>query len=494
MAKGSSKIDNRNADYEAVVKQRRIFSIFIFLSAFVMAMGIVDFILDGNGDYGDYFWFDPFSKNDAKSIYYFNNYLALPIIMFSISVVMWIFHFGNPKKKYIQTLESIKQSIISFVPFYFDGHDDRNLYIRFGFKYSVENNFLKRKVHQKEYLKKVSHLTQFIGDYSPHKIFEVNTGNSKNKKTFDLKISSRFTNELMFLELFKIVEGYLVSNIDIFMNITLRKYTAIGNSNPKFTKESFKFFSHHNYGEEKAKKFNKELEELFLELEKKKITEKEFRKKALRTVRKYSGTNGITLYENSIHKMVLFSPCAIKEAVDNIYLDSKRYFNQIKLFENKVYERIMEYGKIDEHKLLSYMSFVYFYKLINNFMGLPSGIVSARLKDYDLQRIIDDIDHFSESRSVRQVVYNQNDKKGKYDDTFARSFMIFYHEYNNNSFNNSVLSEIFANFDPLRNVDSGVTFSFNGFGSYDESLRTSDEEMISESYSQSSKENSGVKK
>jgi len=470
MSSGGSRIDERNKNYDAVIKQRRIFAVFIFFSVLFLSIGTVDILLNGEGDYADYLWFNPFdTANNAKDRYYYENYIYVPITTFAISLIVWLFHFGNPKRWYIKKLESMKQAVIKFIPFYFDGYDERNLYIRFGLKFSLMNNFLKRKIHQQNYLKKVSHLEIFVGELSPHKMFEVQmTSGTKKKppKMLNLNINKRFTNENMFFELFRIVEGYLVSNVDIVKNIPLKEYKAIGTEKAIFTKESAEYFVEHNIEKAKEKKILKDFEELFEKKKQKKIKEDAFKKEFKKIIKKYAGSKGLLHYRNNVRKMVVFSPLAIKEMMDRVYRDSKRYYLQVKLFRSKTYERIMEYGEIDEGKMLSLMSFIYFYKIINLFMGLPSGIITARLKDYDMQRIIDDIDHFEASRGIRQIKAGENDRSGKYNDTFARSFMIFYHEYTNNSFNKNSLSAIFDNFDPLRTVDYGDSFSFDGFGAF----------------------------
>lgn len=470
--RNESRIDERNKNYEAVIKQRRVFAIFIFFSTLLISVGTVDVLLNGEGDYGDYLWFNPFdTANNAKNRYYYENYMYIPVTTSIVSLMIWLFHFGNPKRWYIKKLEKAKQTIIKFVPFYFDGYDERNLYIRFGFKFSLMNNFLKRKVHQKNYLKKVSYLGIFIEDLSPHKIFEVQVSAGTKKKPpkmINLKINKKFTNENMFFELFKIIEGYLVSNVDIIKNIPLKDYRAIGTEKAIFTKESAKYFVKQNIEEKKEKKALKDFEQLFDKKNQKKIKEEDFKKEFKKIIKKYAGSKGLLYYRNNIKKMVVFSPVAIKEMMDRVYIDSKRYYSQIKLFRSKTYEKIMEYGEINEEKMLSLISFVYFYKIINLFMGLPSGIITARLKDYDMKRILDDIDHFEASRGIRQIKAGENDRRGKYNDIFARGFMIFYHEYTNNSFNKNLLSSIFNNFDPLRNIgnEDASHFSFDGFGNF----------------------------
>ena len=62
MAKGlgNTKIEERNRNYEASVKQRRNFYIFVAVACIFFSLTIVHALLGKEGNYTDYFWFNPF--------------------------------------------------------------------------------------------------------------------------------------------------------------------------------------------------------------------------------------------------------------------------------------------------------------------------------------------------------------------------------------------------------------------------------------------------
>lgn len=489
MAKGlnNTKIEERNRNYEAQIKQRRNVYLFVIAICIFFSLSIVDSLLKGEGTYFQYMWFNPL-RGTATDKYYFTKYFYLPIGMFVISAIIWLFNFGNPKRKYIKTLEKLKQKILLVIPFYFNGSDSINLYLRFGLKYSLENNFLKRKINQKDYLKKVKFLELFKGSLSPDKIFIIKNSNNK----INLNIASRFLTKNDFFDLFKIIEGYMISNRDLAKNISLDKFSAIGSFGAVYSKESYEYFIHNYVSDTKvSKQIKNDFELLFEEKFNKKIQLKQFQLKQfqlkfLKIIENRVGLKGEKLYKSSLKKMVLFSPLAISEFLNIIYLDSKRYLQTIKTLDSKVYNEMNEYGKLNETKLLQLIVFVYFYKIINFYMGLPSGIITARLKDYDFQRVIDDIEHFEKSQGIRQVKNNNNDNNSKYNDIFARGFMVFYHNYTLNSRNAENIKRKLEVFNPLRNVDTQTNdisvdkIDLHNIGDYLSNLKAREDLSISE--------------
>jgi len=422
------------------------FWLFLF-GLLILSVGIASFLLSNNAveseglaSYTDYFFVSPFSHNKISQ-YYFHHQWYYPIIFLFVAILVRLFFFGNPKKKYIKKLEKVKRVVLDFIPFYFDGKDPRNNYIRFGMEKSLRKGFLERTISPGKYVKKVRFLNIFTGDCSPDLVLNLKGSYIKNA----------FINEDYYMELFRIIEGYVKDNIDTYLNIPLKDYRAIGTDIAKWSNDSIKTFikiyvpegKHGSFKwtkKEAIKKFDEEIKK------KGKKEKKRFIYELLK--------NKPQLYFNHINKMVIMSPLAMKEFIASIEKDAQRFLlTNIKLRTDLIY-KMNEYKKINYKKMIEIMKFVTFFKLINYFMGLPSGIVTARVEDYTLSRIVDDIEIFEKNTAIRQIKKGINDKLGKFNDTEARAYMIFHHEYFLNSRNSKKIKEIFERFDALVNVDN----------------------------------------
>jgi len=419
----------------------------------LISIGVTDLLLNSGKaetSYLDYFWISPFS-DDKISKRYFHNYWWYSIIMLIISLIVRSFYLGNPKRSYIKKLEKMKRFLINFIPFYFDGDDSRNNYIRFGMKDTFINGFLERKISQGKYLKKVDYLSIFTGKFSPDLILNLKTN----------YIHNAFTSNHYYVDLFKIIEGYITDNIDTYKNVPLQKYWAIGTRSAMYSDDSIESFietyvpsekhKSFKYVKDEAKKQFKNLQKNIIKLEhKKKIEQK---RNFVRTLLK----NKIQKYKNHVNKMVVFSPLAVKEAIEIIEKDANRFLLRNRKLKTSLIYKINQYGNVNYKELVEIMKFVVFYKIINNFMGLPSGIVTARIENYTLSRIIDDIEIFEKNIAIRQIKSFINDKHGKYDDTKAKAYMIFHHEFFLNSLNSQKIKEVFERFDALRTISQEVS-------------------------------------
>ncbi|KAB7891291.1 hypothetical protein [Poseidonibacter ostreae] len=430
-----SKLHERARNNEAVRIQKRNNYYLFLVFAGAMSYAFYDMFFTYGSQNASLFS-NPFNNSG----YIQANYSVMTV-MFTSTIIIYLFHFGKMKRNYVKRLEKIKQGLFNLFPFYFTGKDERNLYFRFGLKESLVENFVERKIHRQDYLKKVSFLSVFIEEQSPHALFQFKNGSAD--------VSKYFNNENDYLDVFKIIEGYLIDNknIDIFQNfLDLKDFKAIGSFSPRYTKESVKYFLNSCGGEKTWKKFapifdDKNLSQKDKSIEIKKNITAEF------------GAKGFNNYKTDVSKMVVFSSKALHTFLEKIYNDSKSYYYKIKLFKTKAYSEMMSYGDIDEEKLFTTLVFCHFFKVINLFMGLPSGVVTARIEDYHLARILDDFEHFENSIGIREIKRKINDKNSKFDDTFPRSFMIFYHDYYANSKNRELLSNVFSKFDPLVSLD-----------------------------------------
>ena len=432
---------------EDATKYKLLYFWGIILAFLLMSMGINDFILneDGQGSYLDYMFVSPFSDDEVSKNFFHKNW-PYTVFMLLVTITMRFFFFGNPKKKYIQKLENIKRAVLEYVPFYFDGKDTRNNYIRFGMQTAFKNGFLERKISQGQYLKQVKYLNIFTGSNSPDIILNLKTN----------YITDSFLSYDRYVEVFKIIEGYIGGNIDIVKDVPFKKYWAIGTNEPMYSDESILTFIKVHIPKEKSKRFPYTKKEATVKCKAlikkiKDLDEKEqieYKKKFILHI-----TNKKTqTYKNHVFKMVVFSPLAVKEAVEIIEKEARRFLLKHKKLRTALMDKINEYGEIDEEKFIEILKFLSFYKIINLFMGLPSGIVTARVEDYTLSRIIDDVELFEKSRTIRQIKPMINDKRGKYDDTEARAYMIFHHEFFLNSLNAHPIKKIFDKFDALRTI------------------------------------------
>lgn len=451
MKLGNAKIHERSNNNEAVRIQKRNNKYLFYLMVAMLSYGIYDMFFKYNTAVISLF------VNPFKSDFYLKNNYHLILTMLIITVLIYLFHFGSMKRKYIQKLEKAKQKILDFFPIYCTGSDERNLYFRFGLKESLKKNFVERNIHKQDYLKKVSFLSVFVEEYSPHKLFSY-----KNKT---LKISEYFNDEKDYLELFRIIEGYLIDNknIDIFQNdLPLSKFKAIGSYSPRYTKESIKYFLNNCSKEKLYKKFENIFDDKNLSKDKRNA-------KIKKLIISEMGERGFIDYKTDVSKMVVFSSRALYEFLEKIHNDSKAYLTKIKLFKTKAYEDMLSFGEIDEDKILDLIVFCHFFKIINLFMGLPSGIVTARISDYHFSRILDDLEHFEDSIGIREIKKKINDYNSKFDDTFPRSFMVFYHDYYRNSKNREVLTDILTSFNPLVSLDVSDRINHipTSFGVYD---------------------------
>jgi len=412
------------------------------------SIGVTDLFLNGgktDTSYMDYFAISPFS-NDKISQKYYHEYWWYSILMLFISLLVRFFYLGNPKRNYIKKLEKIKRFLLDFIPLYIDGSDSRNNYIRFGMRDSFKNGFLERKISQGKYLKKVSYLKIFTGKYSPDHILNLKTN----------YINNAFVSNHYYIDLFKIIEGYITGNIDTWKNVPLKKYWAIGTNATMYTDDSIDTFIETYVPSESHKSYQfsqYEAKQKFISLKKSiaKLENKE-KIKEKRTFVKILLKNKIQKYKNHVNKMVVFSPLAVKEAIEMIVGDAKRFLDRNIELHTSLINKISPYGKVTNTELLEIFKFVIFYKIINNFMGLPSGIVTARIENYTLSRIIDDLEIFEKNIAVRQIKSSINDKKGKYDDTKAKAYMVFHHEFFLNSLNSQKLKDILERFDALRTI------------------------------------------
>ncbi len=424
----------------------------------VLSVGLVDFVLNGKGKYGAFFYVNPFSK-DSFSQHYFKTYYWFPAIALFVTFIMRVFFFGNTKRKYIKALENTKRKLLMILPFYIDGKDSRNNYIRFGMQTSFKHGFLERKIQQGHYLEKVKHLHIFTGKMSPDYILCLRSD----------YIPNAFLSRERYVEMFKIIEGYVKKNIDTVQNIPLKNYSALGSNQAYLTEDSIKTFIKIHVPEQKVKAFKYGKNEakgrfdgLLSNLKQKpKSSHRKYKKKFLEML-----TNGdLQKYNNHVRKMVILSPLAIKEYIEMTEKEAVRFLTRHKKLRTSTITKLNEYGKVDEKYFIEIVKFVTFYKTINYFLGLPSGIVTARIEDYTISRIIDDIELFEKSTTIRQIKPYINDKKGKYNDTIARAYMIFHHELMNNSQNSDIIKKFESKFDALKDMidNDAVKFSFPEF-------------------------------
>ena len=439
----NAKIRERSLNNEAVrIQKRNDRIIFLIIVSFV-AYALYTLFFNFKQKKDTYFFVNPFTNTE----YLTNNwYIILGMII--ATLLVYLFHFGNTKRKYLHKIENVKQKIFDFFPFWVTGNDERNLYFRFGLEHSLKNGFLMRKVTRKDYLEKVSHLSIFVGEFSPHAFFKV------GDKTLD--ISKYFHNEKDYFDLFKIIEGYLSKNIDIFQNTPLKDYQSIGTYNPKFTKESFDYFLKN--GKTQDEKILKRCKDKFKEIDSNKLLTKKQKQIKIKTLieKELGGETAFNDYKISIYKMVTFSPKALQEFLENIYIETKEFYIKNQILQGKCFKNMRSYGVLNDDKietLYEYMVFCYFFKIVNYFMGLPSGIITARIKDYSFARVVDDFEHFESSRGIRLIKRRKNDKDSKFNDTFAHIFMILFHEYKMNSKHREDLEILLTKFNPLLSFD-----------------------------------------
>lgn len=438
MKLGNSKFNERITNNEAVRVYKRNYNLLMIAILVVFSFGLSQLYVTYDKETSNILFQNPFTNKD-----YLKDNFTLIAFMFTTTIIIYLFHFGNTKKAYIKKLEKARQKILHFFPIPVHATDERNLYIRFGLKYSLYNNFLKRKVHLENYLKRVDFLNIFADKFSPHLLFCYKARNS----TIKLDIGQYFLDENYFIDMFKIIEGYLKDNIDESLQVPLNEYRSIGGYKSAFTKKSVYYFIQNSISD---KKIEKALKKDFNELYKNNKDDAIKNKQAIiKIITKHLGQKGLDSYKVDVSKMVIFSPLAIHELLEKIYTDSRIYYNKIKLFKTNAYIDMQSYGTYSESKLFEALMFCFFYKIMNNFIGLPSGLITARIKDWDLSRILDDFEHFEASCGIRQIKKFNNDKKSKYDDTFARTFMIFYHDYMYNSKHKDEIKKILLKFDPL---------------------------------------------
>lgn len=439
----NAKIRERSLNNEAVRIQKRNDRIIFFIIVSFVAYALNTLFFNFKEKKETVLFVNPFSN-----IEYLQSNWYIILGMFISTIIIYLFHFGNTKRKFLHKLEAIKQKIFDFLPFYITGKDERNLYFRFGLEHSLKNSFLMRKVTRKDYLEKVSHLSQFVGEYSPHNFFKV------GDKVLD--ISKYFHNEKDYFDLFKIIEGYLSKNIDIFQNTPLKDYQSIATYNPKFTEESFEYFLKN--GKVQDKKTLTRCRNKFKEINSNKLLTKKQKQIKIKALikKELGGEIAFNDYKISIYKMVTFSPRALQELLEKIYIETKDFYTKNQLLQGKCFKNMRAFGGLDNDKLemlFEYMVFCYFFKIINYFMGLPSGIITARIKDYSFARVIDDFEHFEASRGIRLIKKRKNDKDSKFNDTFAHVFMILFHEYRMNSKHREDLEILLTKFNPLLSFD-----------------------------------------
>lgn len=439
----NAKIRERSLNNEAVRLQKRNDRILFLIIISFIAYALHTLFFNFKEKKGTSFFVNPFSNTE----YFVNNWYIVLGMLIS-TVVIYLFHFGNTEKKYLHKIENIKQKIFDFFPFWVTGHDERNLYFRFGLEHSLKNGFLMRKVTRKDYLEKVSDLSVFVNVFSPHAFFKV------GDKT--LNISKYFHSEKDYFDLFRIIEGYLSKNIDIFQNTPLKDYQSIGTYNPKFTDESFEYFLKN--GKIQDKKILTRCRIKFNEINSNKLLTKKQKQLKIKSLieKELGGEIAFNDYKISIYKMVTFSPKALQEFLESIYIETKDFYTKNQILQGKCFKNMRSYGVLDDNKietLYEYMVFCYFFKIINYFMGLPSGIVTARIKDYSFARVMDDFEHFESSRGIRLIKKRKNDKDSKFNDTFAHVFMILFHEYKMNSKHREDLEVILTKFNPLLTFD-----------------------------------------
>lgn len=438
----NARINERSRNLEAIRIYKRNRKIFHFVTILFISYAIymVLFIMRTGDSFS--LFINPFEADYLKKNWW------VTLILFVLTVVLYLFHFGNGKRIYIKRLEFLKQKIFNFFNFYIDGNDERNLYLRFGLKDSLMNGFLLRCVRKKDYLKKAK-LNIFSNKYHPNDFFKFNV----NGKIKSIDFKKYFHSENDYIELFQIIEGYLKNNIDVKQNISLKNYLSFNSINPAFTIESFDFYL--NLSKIQNKKILKNAREDFIKiLETAPKNEKKQQLESL--IRKYFKDEGFKDYTIAVKQMVSFSVKALQEFLNFLYVDVLNFYTKCRVLENKAYQNLITYHRIDNEeldKLLEYMVFCYFFKIINQFMGLPSGIVTARIKDYSFARVIDDLEHFENSRGIRLIKKQENDQFSKFDDTFARAFMILYHEYKYNSINKDKVQLYIQKFNPLLSVD-----------------------------------------
>lgn len=422
---------------------------FIFLMSIIMSFAIVQMIT-GSESYFEYFFVNPFDGSEKGQKYISENPIFIGVMIF-MSINFYLFHFGNPKKGYIKKIDKMRIKSLDYIPFYFSGSDERNMYIKYGFEEALKHGFLERKIFNYDYLPKVSHLSVFTQEFSPDVIMF-----HKRDKRYKFQTKDVFTSDEVYIELFRIIEKMLTNNTSAIINVDIKAYRAIGTDVDKFSKNSLIQFSNDYIPKEDNKtwsrnreQFKRDIESMFSLFKKNKSSKKQIEKKIISYLTKLNKEKGVVSYSNFLRKMVIFSPLALRQMIEIVYNDAVRYYEEIATYRTSVYYAIhsMGYQKIDE--FFEILKFLVFYKVVSNFMGLPSGIITARMSDYNWKRIVDDIEHFEASQAIRQIKSQINDEKGRYNDIVPRNYMIFHHEFFKNSKHSHEIQELFERFNPL---------------------------------------------
>lgn len=116
-----------------------------------------------------------------------------------------------------------------------------------------------------------------------------------------------------------------------------------------------------------------------------------------------------------------------------------------------------EFGLFDENneRFYLYVRFFVFYKFMNNFVGIPAGIVTSRIEDYDLRRIID----FEETAMAQKMTIslkkiNDGSQKSKVDDRMSRAFFVLMQYLYHDSSWREQFEDIAETIDPLSTISS----------------------------------------
>lgn len=135
----------------------------------------------------------------------------------------------------------------------------------------------------------------------------------------------------------------------------------------------------------------------------------------------------------------------------------------------EIVERIFDYGAdslelfstMEEHgeiglfdnrreDFIAYSAFYAFYRYMNFYVGIPAGIVTARLEDYELRRIIDiEETVMRQKMTISLKKINDGSSKSKVDDRLPRAFFIFWQYVYNDSSERERFEDLNDTLDPL---------------------------------------------
>jgi len=435
MANGEE--DRKNREHRD--KARLINKLFIVTGISVGAYMLVEMFVFKNAksNFFNYLFINPFSKDSrAFAINYFEKQYYVPLSLFIISILNYLFWFGKPSSKLIQKLEYIKRKVFEFLPLLMTGQDERNQYIRFGLEKAFMKAFLEREVVQKSYLERVSFLNIFVEEYSPTSIFHND-------------VKGLFKDD-GFIDLFQIIEGYLKKVVEVVSDIELKDFEAMHNQSI-YNDASFVFFLKNDYAKKDPKRASKILHNIYLKNN----------DKTSSMIKKILRVNKIEQeYKAAMEQKVYFSPKAVYQMVSIATSEMVRFLERSKKLKTSAFleaESIL--GEVDITEIATIYELITFYKIISLYMGFPSAIVTARMDLYKYRRVIDDIEHYEKIGVVKIIDEDVNGKNTIHDDTFARAYMILHHELNKRSKYKTDIINLMTKFDAVEGKDKKNEFT-----------------------------------